>query len=291
VPTSVLLAVLTAAGLLALAPALVRRYDATERLAAERTLSTARVIERERRRRTVPGRRPVNPPRLALTARTAGGPVPGPASGSDSGSGSGPAGEPAGSVPGTPAVAGGAAPGVPTATGAVPVSAVPAGTGAGSRPPRRTRTARRARRHRAHPPAVYRRRRVLAALVLFNLIELMGLAVLGPDFAVGCLLGCLLLVTYLVYLRRRAVVETRQRHAAARRAARLAARQEELRREQAARAAARREALRRAAAARAAASREALRLSQRYSDGRRRGDTAGYSAVRGTPYESRAAGY
>ena len=33
-PTSVLLAVLTAAGLLALAPALVRRYDATERLAA-----------------------------------------------------------------------------------------------------------------------------------------------------------------------------------------------------------------------------------------------------------------
>ncbi len=36
VPTSVLLAVLAAAGLLALAPALVRRYDATERLAAER---------------------------------------------------------------------------------------------------------------------------------------------------------------------------------------------------------------------------------------------------------------
>jgi len=34
VPTSVLLAVLAAAGLLALAPALVRRYDATERLAA-----------------------------------------------------------------------------------------------------------------------------------------------------------------------------------------------------------------------------------------------------------------
>ncbi len=36
VPTSVLLAVLAAAGLLALAPALVRRYDATERLVAER---------------------------------------------------------------------------------------------------------------------------------------------------------------------------------------------------------------------------------------------------------------
>jgi hypothetical protein len=54
VPTSVLLAVLAAAGLLALAPALVRRYDATERLAAERAQSTARVLDRTRRRRTVP---------------------------------------------------------------------------------------------------------------------------------------------------------------------------------------------------------------------------------------------
>ncbi|BCY15052.1 hypothetical protein L3i22_101400 [Actinoplanes sp. L3-i22] len=63
-PTSVLLAVLAAAGLLALAPALVRRYDATERLAAERASSTARVLQRQRRRRTVPGRRPINPARL-----------------------------------------------------------------------------------------------------------------------------------------------------------------------------------------------------------------------------------
>jgi hypothetical protein len=63
VPTSVLLAVLAAAGLLALAPALVRRYDATERLAAERAQSTARVLSRRRRLRTVPGRRPLNPPR------------------------------------------------------------------------------------------------------------------------------------------------------------------------------------------------------------------------------------
>src|SRR3954454_8768236 len=62
VPTSVLLAVLAAAGMLALAPALVRRYDATERLVAERAISTARVLSRQRRRRTVPGRLPVNPP-------------------------------------------------------------------------------------------------------------------------------------------------------------------------------------------------------------------------------------
>jgi hypothetical protein len=62
VPTSVLLAVLAAAGLLALAPALVRRYDATERLIAERALSTARVLSRRRRRRSIPGRRFARPP-------------------------------------------------------------------------------------------------------------------------------------------------------------------------------------------------------------------------------------
>ncbi len=67
-PTSVLLAVLAAAGLLALAPALVHRYDATERQFAERMFSTARVISRRRRRRTVPGKRPVNPPRSVLAA-------------------------------------------------------------------------------------------------------------------------------------------------------------------------------------------------------------------------------
>jgi hypothetical protein len=66
VPTSVLLAVLVAAGLLALAPALTRRYDATERVEAERTSSTARVLSRRRRRRTVPGRRPLNPPSFLI---------------------------------------------------------------------------------------------------------------------------------------------------------------------------------------------------------------------------------
>ena len=65
-PTSVLLAVLAAAALLALAPALVRRYDATERLAAERAQSTARVLDRKRRRRTVPGPRPLYAPRIVV---------------------------------------------------------------------------------------------------------------------------------------------------------------------------------------------------------------------------------
>jgi len=71
VPTSVLLAVLVAAGLLALAPALTRRYDATERVEAERASSTARVLSRRRRRRTVPGRHPLNPPSfLARSVRS-----------------------------------------------------------------------------------------------------------------------------------------------------------------------------------------------------------------------------
>ena len=68
-PTSVLLAVLAAAGLLALAPALTRRYDATERVAAERATSTARVLTRRRRLRTVPGPRPINPPRFTGLSR------------------------------------------------------------------------------------------------------------------------------------------------------------------------------------------------------------------------------
>src|SRR5436309_8723433 len=133
VPTSVLLAVLAAAGLLALAPALVRRYDATERLAAERTLSTARVIDRRRRQRTVPGRRPVNPPRMFLALAA-------------------------------PALSLEAAP-----VSAVPVSAVPV-----SAPPGRRRrgAARRGPVQRRHTPAIYRRRRVLLALVLLNVSEL-----------------------------------------------------------------------------------------------------------------------
>ena len=61
-PTSVLLAVLAGAGLLALAPALVRRYDADERIAADREQSDARVLERDTKARTGPGDNPVNPP-------------------------------------------------------------------------------------------------------------------------------------------------------------------------------------------------------------------------------------
>jgi len=260
VPTSVLLAVLAAAGLLALAPALVRRYDATERLVAERALSTARVIERRRRRRTVPGRRPVNAPRSVSAP-----PSPAPVS----------------------AVPVSASPVSAVPVSGLPVSAVPVSGLPVSALPVSGLPARRRRRPKARtmPPAVYRRRRVLTALALLNIIELIGVGLVGPGFWIGSAPSLLMLVYYLGHLRHRAVVERRQRLAAARRAARIAARQAQLRRAQAERLAARREALRRAAAARAAAQRESLRLSQRYLDGSVRG------AVRGRGYGVHAAGY
>jgi hypothetical protein len=210
VPTSVLLAVLAAAGLLALAPALVRRYDATERLAAERASSTARVLQRRRRRRTVPGRRPINPGRAV------------------------------------------------TVTVLAPVSAPPQRRlrlVTGKRPARRLP-------QRRHTPAVVRRRRVFAALLLLNVIELVGVIAVSPGFWISFAVTGSLLGLYLVHLRNRALTDRRRRRIEAREAAWLAARQAEVRREQARRAAARREAQRRLAAQREAVRRTAMGLDR-----------------------------
>jgi hypothetical protein len=218
VPTSVLLAVLAAAGLLALAPALVRRYDATERLVAERALSTARVLRRRRRHRTVPGSRPVNAPRtLVVTLRTA----------------------------------------APVSAPPRPVSAPVART---TRPSRSSRSRRPPVRR--EPPAVYRRRRVLAALVLLNAVELAGVAAVGPGFWVGVSVTATLLVLYVVHLRNRALEERRRRLVRARELAWLAVRQAEVRREQARRATVRREVQRRLTAQREAVRRAALGLDR-----------------------------
>jgi hypothetical protein len=212
VPTSVLLAVLAAAGLLALAPALVRRYDATERLAAERALSTARVLTRDRRRRTVPGRRPLNPSRRVTVT------VPPPSSDSR------------------------------------PLRLV-----TGRRPARRIAAPR-------HTPAVIRRRRVFAALLLLNIIELVGVVAVGPGFWIGFTVTGTLLAAYLVHLRNRALSDRRRRRVEAREAAWLAARQAEVRREQKRRALARRETQRRLAAQKEAVRRAAMGLDRDPSD-------------------------
>jgi hypothetical protein len=217
VPTSVLLAVLAAAGLLALAPALVRRYDATERLAAERASSTARVLQRRRRIRTVPGRRPINPAREVTVTVPA------------------PTGDPA------------------------PAPERRLRLVTGKRPPRRAP-------ERRGTPAVVRRRRVFAALVLLNAIELVGVVAVGPGFWISFAVTGSLLALYLVHLRNRAIVDRRRRRVQAREAAWLAARQAEVRREQARRAAARREAQRRLAAQREAVRRAAMGLDREPSD-------------------------
>lgn len=158
-----LLAVLAAAGLLALAPALVRRYDATERLVAERALSTARVLSRKRRPRTIPGRRPLNPPAWLVTE------------------------EPALRVvdPRTP----------------LPV-----------RKPRLR-------------PAVYRRRQVLAALALLNVVQLVGVVLVGPGFWISATVTAAMSVLYLGHLRGQALRMARRRRAEARQAAWLAEQQ------------------------------------------------------------------
>ena len=311
-PTSVLLAVLAAAGLLALAPALVRRYDATERIEADRARSTARVLNRDRRRRTVPvSARPRYGPRtdastsdgsgevgrsvwLPLQAETRveeptldgaaadpgmRGPeriterlgrnrdeVPVRVAAADRASGPDRAARPA-------------APGRRAARPPVVRTTVPATAPSLDR----AAPARRSQRRRRVPqnPAVYRRRRVLALLVVLNLVELIGVLAVSPGFWTGLSVTLLLLVGYVVHLRNQALMDRRTRRVQARRAARIALEQAEIRAAHEQRIAARRDALRRDAAARAEAQREAKRLSQSYVDfDPRRG-----ARVRGRRYE------
>ncbi len=253
-PTSVLLAVLAAAGLLALAPALVRRHDVTERQVAERAQSSARVLPRRQRRRSVPGSRPVNPSKVLVpTLRTAA-PV-SPVS---------PAAPAAPVPPAAPAVDDpGLADGRRSRTSArqwrapalaiAPRSAPPArraGRQASRRGGSRRGGSGRGGYRRGGSPAIYRRRRVLTALVLLNLVKLAGVAMVGPGFWVGFAVTFTLLVVFVAHLRNLALADQRQRRLEARRAAELAAQQAEVRREQERRAAARREAARRMAAQR-----------------------------------------
>ncbi|GAA1899915.1 hypothetical protein GCM10009687_81540 [Asanoa iriomotensis] len=256
-PTSVLLAVLAAAGLLALAPALVRRYDATERLVAERASPTARVLSRRRRRRTVPGRRPIRGARAVLPPLRPEVPVSAP-----------PVSAPPVSAP-------------PTSRRAPRLRAVPPGVMA--RPARR-------RPLRRHPTAVYRRRRVLAALLLLNLVELIGVFLVGPGFWVGVAVTGTLLLVYLGHLRSRALAERARRRRMARRAAWLAARQAEVRAEQARRAEARREQQRRLAAQREAVRRAAMGLDRPADLPPAATGSVSYrraGGLRGSPYETR----
>jgi len=253
VPTSVLLAVLAAAGLLALAPALVRRYDATERLVAERALSSARVLaragsQRHRRRRTVPGRRPLNPPSatvLASQALAMRSYVTGAAASAASSAAS-------------------AAGAVQFLAGAAAYVATSATSKRADRPP----ASRRSR-------AAYRRRRLLLILLLLNAAALGSVGLFGPRLWIAVAITGFLLIAFVVQLRNMAVKDQRRRRAEARYAAWLEQRQAAVRREQARRAALRRELLERQLAAR-----EEERRARREQERRE----AAERSLRGRPY-------
>jgi hypothetical protein len=229
VPTSVLLAVLAAAGLLALAPALTRRYDVPERVAEERATSTARVLSRRRRRRTVPGSRPINPPRYRRQAV-----------------GTSRAGRGAGSRKRRASARGAVS--THSAVGSAPETGVARSAGKGSVGARTVGTRKTRRRptprRRPQPTAVHRRRRVLVALVLLNLVELAGVFLVGPGFWIGFSVSFTVLLADLVYLRRRAVVTARRRRTLRRRRAWISAQQAAVRREHERRAAQRKAAAR-----------------------------------------------
>ncbi|GIJ74341.1 hypothetical protein Voc01_092580 [Virgisporangium ochraceum] len=229
-PTSVLLAVLAAAGLLALAPALVRRYDATERLVAERAMSTARVLTRAgwqhpRRQRTCPGRRPLNPPRVLARQ-----------------------------VAGAAAFAAGAA--VFTASNAFPSSSRPAGSGPRRSPRgptaapspdarRATSLSSAAARRAARLRTLRRRRRTLVLLTLVTALFTTLATLVAPGFWIGVSVTGFLLVAFVVNLRNRSLLERRHRRAEQQYEAWVERRQAAVRREQARRAAQRREMLER----------------------------------------------
>jgi len=204
----VLLATLVLSGVLALLPALVRRYDRVERAQAELAASSMRVLPR-RRRRTVPGPAPVRPPTLAL--RRLAGPVVGRAS------------VPGALVPGDPAddalvraALARVARLEARRRGRQALAEAAAAAAATSREERqRVARARRAaalRRWRR-----YRRRRVLVTLVVLLLLQVAGLALAGPGFLSGLTLSAGGVLLYLVHLRGAAASERRSAATARRR--------------------------------------------------------------------------
>ncbi|GAA4911599.1 hypothetical protein LX16_2538 [Stackebrandtia albiflava] len=176
-PTSVLLAVLAGAGLLALAPALVRRYDADERIAADREESQARVLDRTEKGHTGTGATPADPPAAETGEADPDTDVqdpatPDPAARRWERSGA----RVAGSVT--------LSPDAPATTGREEVTVTSA----------QLRTWWQ-RRHR----------RVLYVLLALVLIELVGVVVVGPGFWLGVGVSLALLLLFVRFLRQRAV--------------------------------------------------------------------------------------
>jgi hypothetical protein len=245
-PASVLVVVFVVAGIASLLPSLVRRFDRTERGHAELRDSSMRVLTRRRRRRTVPGRRPVQLS-SAVLAEAGVGPT---------------------TVVGRVTMAGALVPGQPEADAAVRAALVAevmeryearradarTGLAEDAAPPRRTarvrrgvgagfsaggrfgsRAARTGGRSGAGAPAArvrarrrgpgrmeadpawvrrwwrYRRRRVLALLALLVPGQALGVVLVGPGFWSGVGLSALVLAAYVLHLRGVAASDRRRR--------------------------------------------------------------------------------
>jgi hypothetical protein len=135
-----------------------------------------------------------------------------------------------------------------------------AGLARGSRPSARKPAVRR----RPVPTVLHRRRRVLLALVLLNVVELAGVLLVGPGFWIGFGVSFAVLLADVGYLRQRAAAAERVRRARIRHDRWIAAQQAAVRREHDRRAAQRLAATRRAAAEREEARREAARQAVEY---------------------------
>lgn len=170
-PASVLLALLVATSLLALTPALVRRYDPDERMIADRAASDARVLSREAR-------------------------GPGPEQAPDPGtSGEVPAAQPVPAPESTPGRE------LRDGDGEESVRLVVDKSVTGEDPEMRETA-----RLRAMRAEWWRRRhrRILYVLIALTTFELVGVVVAGPGFWLGAALALAALGAYVYFLRSRA---------------------------------------------------------------------------------------
>jgi hypothetical protein len=200
-PSSVLLAILVGAGVLALMPALVRRYDSAVRGQAELRTSSMRVLLRRRRRRTIPGLYPVNPPSALLEDRAVG----------------------------RATVADALTPGDAESDALVRTALVRDALARDDATRAARRQAAAAGRTQAAPARVrprtaqplldsaqlvqwrrFRRRRVLLAFTLLFVGQAIGALFVGPGFLAGLAVSAVLTLGYLIRLRAAAATERRQ---------------------------------------------------------------------------------
>jgi hypothetical protein len=216
-PASVLVAVLVAAGVLTLLPSLVRRFDQAERADLELRGSSMRVLPRRRRRRTVPGRLPVELPTAVLQQLSVRATRP-----------TGRAAVPGALLPGDPeseaAVREALVAGALAARDAARVDARAAVAAEGSarrrtvasRERRRPPTRRGPGRPQADPAWVrrwwrYRRRRVLASLAVLVVGQAVGVAVVGSRFWTALAVSGAMFLAYVLHLRGLAAADRRRR--------------------------------------------------------------------------------